>query len=118
LGNQQPILCRNESVSAITTFWGSIMANVNYWFGYWVSATDTDALAPGDAHSWVAWPYSYGEAVGISASATEPGEEHILAVENLSLQDDLNGRRMLFTVRNVGRSRVNGYGIGYSHISQ
>jgi hypothetical protein len=94
------------------------MANVNYWFGYWLAASDTDALAPGDAHSWVAWPYSYGEAVGISASVTDPGEEHILAVENVSLQDDLNGRRMLFNVRNVGRSLVNGYGIGYSHISQ
>jgi hypothetical protein len=94
------------------------MANVNYWFGYWLAASESDALAPGETHSWIAWPYSYGEAIGISASATEPGEEHILAVENVSLQDDVNGRRMLFNVKNIGRSQVDAYGIGYSHISQ
>lgn len=94
------------------------MANVNYWFGYWLAANVSDALAPGEVHDWIAWPYSYGEAVGISASATEPGEEHILAVENVRLQDDVNGRRMFFAVRNVGRSLVDGYGVGYSHISQ
>ena len=109
----------NEPAVAITNIGGGTqMANVNYWFGYWLAANDTDARAPGDTHSWIAWPYSYGEAIGISASVTDPGEEHILAVENIRLQDDLNGRRMLFTVRNIGRSLVNGYGIGYSHISQ
>jgi hypothetical protein len=94
------------------------MANVNYWFGYWLAASEVDALAPGEVHNWIAWPYSYGESVGISASPLEGGEEHALAVENMRLQADVNGRRMLFSVRNVGRSQVDAYGIGYSHISQ
>ena len=95
-----------------------MMANVNYWFGYWLAASEADALAPGEVHSWIAWPYSYGDSIGISASPLEGGEEHLLAVENVSLQADASGRRMFFSVRNTGRSQVDAYGIGYSHIFQ
>jgi hypothetical protein len=94
------------------------MANVNYWFGYWLSASEADALAPSGAHYWIAWPYGYGDSIGISASPLEGGEEHVLVVENVQLQADATGRRMFFSVRNVGRSQVDAYGIGYSYISQ
>ena len=94
------------------------MANVSYWFGYWVSASAVDALAPGDSHDWIAWPYNYGDAISISASPLQGGEEQILDVENVRLQADTGGRRIFFTVRNAGRSLVDGYGIGYSYVSQ
>jgi hypothetical protein len=94
------------------------MASVSYWFGYWVSASPAEALAPGDSQDWIAWPYNSGDAISISASPLHPGESQILAVENVRLQGDIGGRRIFFTVRNAGQSLVDGYGIGYSSISQ
>jgi hypothetical protein len=94
------------------------MANVNYWFGYWLAASEVDALAPGEVHDWIAWPHRDVESIGISANPLDGGEEHALAVENMSLESDAAGQRMVFSVRNVGRSQVDAYGIGYSHVSQ
>jgi len=94
------------------------LANVNYWFGYWLAANEANTLAPGEVHNWIAWLCSHGDSVGISASPLEGGEEHALAIENMSLKADVDGRRMLFSVRNVGRTQVDAYGIGYSHILQ
>jgi hypothetical protein len=94
------------------------MASLSYWFGYWVSASEADALAPGDSQDWIAWPYNSGDAISISASPLHLGEEQILAVENVRLQGDIGGRRLFFTVRNAGRSLVDAYGIGYSYVSQ
>jgi len=88
------------------------MASLSYWFGYWVSASEADALAPGDSQDWIAWPYNSGDALSISASPLHLGEEQILAVENVRLQGDIGGRRLFFTVRNAGRSLVDAYGIG------
>jgi hypothetical protein len=92
------------------------MANVRYWFGSWVSAEGND-LQPGDAHSWIAWPINYGEALSITASPVQGGVEYVLAVQDVAIQSDPNGRRIFFTVRNVGQNAVPGYGIGYSFVS-
>jgi hypothetical protein len=74
------------------------MANVRYWSGSWVS-TGEDDLQPGDAHSWIAWPIEYGEALSLSASPVQGGVEHILAVQDVSIQSDPGGRRIFFTVK-------------------
>jgi hypothetical protein len=94
------------------------MASVRYWFGYWMSASPAEALAPGDSQDWIAWPYNSGDAITISASPLHPGESQILAVENVRLQGDIGGRRIFFTVRNAGQSLVDGYGMGFSYVSQ
>lgn len=96
------------------------MANVRYWFGSWVSANESDALAPGDVHYWIAWPYNYGEAVTITANplVQQGGNEQILAVENVRLETSPDGgRRIFYSVRNAGSSFVDGYGVGYSFVS-
>jgi hypothetical protein len=54
------------------------MASVSYWFGYWMSASPAEALAPGDSQDWIAWPYNHGDAISISASPTHPGRSRFL----------------------------------------
>lgn len=93
------------------------MANVSYWFGSWESASDADALPPGGVHNWIAWPYSYGDAITVTATPLEGGDEQILAVENVRIQADSGGRRIFFTVRNAGSSFIEGYGMGFSYVS-
>ena len=93
------------------------MANVRYWFGSWVSANEADALAPGGVHNWIAWPYNYGETITVTASPLQGGDEQILAVENVQIEADPNGRRIFYSVRNGGNTFVDGYGVGYSFVS-
>jgi hypothetical protein len=95
------------------------MATVYHAFGSWVSASEDDVLAPGDVHNWVQWGWGldYGTANAITAHPLMGGEEHILAVENVRQQTDPNGRRQFFTVRNVGQTDVDAYGIGYSFVN-
>jgi hypothetical protein len=95
------------------------MATVRYWFGTWVSASEDDALEPGDVHNWIAWPYNYGETVTVTANPLVSGSgEQILAVENVQIESSSDGgRRIFYTVRNVGSTSVDGYGVGYSFVS-
>jgi hypothetical protein len=92
------------------------MANVDYWFASWVS-NEGDELPPGGTHSWIAWPYTYGQTITVTATPLQGGEEQILAVENVQLQADPGGRRIFFNVRNVGNSFIAGYGMGFSYVS-
>jgi|ERR1700730_9255797 len=96
---------------------GEVMATVNYGFGSWVSADDSNALFPGETHNWIVWGFNYGDAISFSVHPLVGGAEQILAVENVQMQTDSGGRRMFYTVRNVGSNAVNGYGIGYSLVS-
>ena len=38
------------------------MANINYWFGYWLAANEANALAPGEVHELpgfaVSWQFT------------------------------------------------------------
>jgi hypothetical protein len=95
------------------------LATVTYWFGWWVSAGVGDDLGPGETHNWIMWGFNYGDALSLSAHpVTGPPEERVLAVENVRIEGDAGGRRLYYTVRNVGMSSVPGYGIGYAMVSQ
>jgi hypothetical protein len=93
------------------------MATVNYWLGTWVSA-DEVGLGPGETHSWIAWGFfNYGDAISISAHPVVlAGVDRQLAVENVSVEGNDSGRRVFYTVRNVGSSSVIAYGVGYGAI--
>jgi hypothetical protein len=43
--------------------------------------------------------------------------EQLLAVENVQMETDPSGRRMFYTIRNVGSNAVDAYGVGYSFVS-
>jgi hypothetical protein len=95
------------------------MATVYHAFGYWVSSGFEDVLAPGQAHDWIQWGWGleYGTANTITAHPLMGDAENVLAVENVRQQTDPNGRRQFFTVRNVGQSDIDGYGIGFSFVN-
>ena len=94
------------------------MANVSYFFASWTSAGGGADLAPGAAHGWVMWGFSYGHMINVSAHpVVGPPEERKLAIENVQIQGDPTGRRLLFTVRNVGSTFIPGYGMGFGWIS-
>jgi hypothetical protein len=96
------------------------MANVSFFFGSWVSAGPGNDMPPGSTHSWVMWGFNYGDSVNVTAqpvqSLNQGGPEYILAVENVRMQTDPGGRRLFFTVRNVGPNAVDGYGMGFGMI--
>lgn len=96
------------------------MANVSYFFGSWVSGGPQDDLAPGEAHYWFAWGFfDYGGAISLTAHPVVGAPvERRLAVENVFMEGDPGGRRLYFSVRNIGNSSVPGYGVGYGTISQ
>ncbi len=89
------------------------MANVSYWSGSWVGGE----LAPGQPHYWNFVGFNYGDVVDVSAHpiAGDPNAgQRILEVEDLRFEADVSGRRMYFTVRNVGASSVPGYAMGFA----
>jgi hypothetical protein len=96
------------------------MANMSFFFGSWASSGPANDLPPGAAHGWIMWGFNYGDSVNVTAqpvqSVNEGGPEHILAVENVRMQTDPGGRRLFFTVRNVGNTDVPGYGMGFGMI--
>jgi len=95
------------------------MATVTYWFGSWVAAGGASYLMPGATHHWVAWgPFSYGHSLVVTAHPVVlAGVSRALAVEDIQIQGDGSGRRIFYTVRNVGGEPVPGYGVGYTAIS-
>ena len=94
------------------------MANVSYFFSSWTSAGPGSDLAPGGTHGWIMWGFDYGHMINVSAHPVVGGPgERKLAIENVQIQGDTTGRRLLFTVRNVGSTFVPGYGMGFGWIS-
>ena len=97
------------------------MANIQYWDFSWVS-TDGNDMAPGDTHYWISYPFSSGDVVDLMAHAvygdpTAPDRE--LIVENVHTAVDPQGQRtIVFNVRNVGTSYIDGYLVGSSIINQ
>jgi len=95
------------------------MATVIAWSGSWTSSGGASDLKPGQAHNWTAWGFNYGDAIDVTAHPVvgAPGAERILEVQNLRAEGDPSGgRRIFYTVRNVGTSSVPGYAIGYAWI--
>jgi len=94
------------------------MPNVSYFFGSWTAGED-GYLYPGQSHYWLMWGFSYGDAVSVSAHPVAgPAGERFLAVEDIKIEGDPGGRRLYFTVKNVGSISIPGYGMGFSWISQ
>jgi len=96
------------------------MATTNYWFGSWVSGAGQSDLYPNQSHGWVMWGFNYGDAVDVSAHPVvllNAHEERVLQVLDVRIEGDDTGRRLYFTVKNVGSNPVPGYGMGFSMIS-
>jgi hypothetical protein len=94
------------------------MATVSHVFGSWVSAGPGHDFAPGATHGWIAWGYSYGDALSVTAHpVARASVRRALAVENVRSETDGAARRLSFTVRNVGNAAIPGYGIGVGWIS-
>jgi hypothetical protein len=94
------------------------MANVWYWSGSWTSGGDGDDLGPGETHDWIMWGYNYGDAITLTAHPVGGADENILAIENVQIQADGSGRRLFYTVRNVGSNFITGYAVGFAGVSQ
>jgi len=96
------------------------MANVQFFFASWVS-TDGD-MAPGDVHLWSAWSFDYGDAFSVTATPVTGDPEQpdrTLAVEDVRINGKPDGTiTLLWNVRNVGSSYIDGYGIGISWVNQ
>ena len=93
------------------------MATVNYWFSSWVSADPTNDLLPGAPHNWIFWGFNYGDVISFSVHPLIGGAGQLLAVENVQMETDPSGRRMFYTIRNVGSNPVDAYGVGFSLVS-
>ncbi|MCW5977550.1 MAG: hypothetical protein KIT09_05715 [Bryobacteraceae bacterium] len=94
------------------------MAKVSHFFSGWASSGPGNDMAPGQAHGWIMWGFGYGDAVSVSVHPVVGAPvERFLQVENVRIQGDPAGRRLFFTVRNVGNSFVPGYGMGFGWIS-
>jgi hypothetical protein len=89
------------------------MASTSLYTGAWVSGGVTGPpLSPGQSHSWVYWGYTYGDGLSVTAHPVVSQTEAILQVENVQVEgDDAGGRRLYFTVRNVGSHFTRGYAI-------
>ena len=93
------------------------MANVTYFFAYWVGAEGND-LYPGQSHRWIMWGFNYGDALSVSAHPVAgPAGDRYLTVQDIQVEADESGRRFYFTVKNVGSVSIPGYGMGFSQIS-
>lgn len=78
-------------------------------------------MAPGETHSWFAWPFDFGDVVDLMAHAVygsgEPDRE--LIVETIYTKvDGATGRQVFFNVKNVGNSYIPGYNVASSVISK
>jgi hypothetical protein len=102
------------------------MAHVQY-ADFGVSLPDGFAMAPGDTHYWITYPYNWGDVVNlmahaVSGSPADPQPQDAdsqLIVENVHTSVDANGQRtIVFNVRNVGSTDINGYNIGTSIINK
>jgi hypothetical protein len=94
------------------------MANVTYWSSTWVSAGGNDLL-PGQAHDWIMSGFNYGDTVFVTAHPItgNPQADRVLAVENNRIEGNVSGRRLFYTVRNVGPDSVPAYIKGYTWVS-
>ena len=93
------------------------MPNVNYFFASW-STTGND-FYPGQSHSWMMWGFGYGDVVSVTAHPVAgPAGDRFLVVEDVKIEGDSTGRRLYFTVRNVGNISMPGYGMGFSWITR
>jgi hypothetical protein len=64
------------------------------------------------------WGFGYGHEINVSAHPVVGAPvDRKLAIENIQIQGDPSGRRLLFTVRNVGPASIPGYGMGFGWIS-
>jgi hypothetical protein len=96
------------------------MASVSYWQASWVS-TEGNEMSPGDVHYWSASPVGYLEVWSVTAVPVVGGEDppQILRVEDVRITSDPSGvHSMLFNVKNVGSSYIDGYGMNFGIISQ
>jgi hypothetical protein len=97
------------------------MATVTFDDYSWISVEGND-MAPGDTHYWITYPYNYGDVVDLMAHAVSgdpAAPDRQLIVENIHTAVDPQGQRtIVFNVRNVGTSGIDGYLIGTSIINQ
>ena len=96
------------------------MANVSYWQASWVSM-EGFPMSPGEVHYWWAVPVGYLEDWSVTAVPVAGGEDppQILSVGDVQVTADASGgHTFLFSVKNVGTSYIDGYGVDFEIISQ
>jgi hypothetical protein len=78
-------------------------------------------MAPGAAHYWWANPFSFGDAITVTAQAVtgDPNDAHrTLEVQDVRVDGTPDGLRTLFfTVKNVGSGFIPGYIVGSSVVN-
>jgi hypothetical protein len=97
------------------------MASVTLLFGTWVSTGPGDDFEPGETHAWSAWGFSYGDAVSVTAHPIPDlaaWARRALIVENMHNETLRTGVRLIFTVRNVGSTPIQRYGLGVGWIGR
>lgn len=96
------------------------MASQYYWSTSWVSNEGAD-MAPGDAHYWWANPFTYGDAITVTAHPVtgDPADAHrTLEVQDVRIDGTPDGLlTLLFTVKNVGSGFIPGYAVGSSVVN-
>ena len=87
------------------------MPSTDVYTGYWTSgASSGPPLSPGQSHSWMYWGYAYGDGLSVTAHPVVSQTEAVLQVDQVRVQgDDSGGRRLYYTVRNVGTHFTRGY---------
>jgi hypothetical protein len=96
------------------------MANVSYWQASWVSMEGSE-MSPGEVHNWWAVPVGYLEVWSVTAVPVAGGEDppQTLSIGDVQVTADASGgHTFLFSVKNVGNSYIDGYGVNFGIISQ
>ena len=78
-------------------------------------------MSPGEVHHWWAVPVGYLEDWSVTAVPVAGGEDppQILSVGDVQVTADASGgHTFLFSVKNVGTSYIDGYGVNFGIISQ
>lgn len=94
------------------------MATTSYAFFHSVNIGPAYDLYPGDGDGWEFWggSFNYGDAISVSAHPV--GLSSSLAVQDVRISSAPSGPILSFTVRNVGKRPVVGYGLGFAWIDQ
>jgi hypothetical protein len=93
------------------------MANIAVGRGFWFALGDATFLQPEQIHNWF-WPLgNLNEAITITAFPLAAFNTGVIIVEGLKISEGFQGRLALFTVRNVGGTPIQEYGLTGSFIS-
>jgi hypothetical protein len=94
------------------------MATVSYWRTFWVDSGET-GLLPGQEHYWTMWGFGFLDVLAVTPAPlnSDVGDQILMVKDVRSEADSSGGRRLYFTVRNIGPVRAIGYGLNFSFVA-